>query len=322
MSRRRSIAFCERSSPTLHGAPLMSNAAHLRGSAQWIRFPRVVLPSWVHWLDGRRARVPVVLLGDAAHTAHFSIGSGSKLALEDAIALDAALAAWTDASRTRRGPRRTRAYQAERSVEVLKLQNAARNSTEWFEHVDRYAGLAPEQFAYSLLTRSQRISHENLRVRDPGTSRRSSAGSRARAGRDIASRDDRPRPPPMLTPLHVRGLTLPNRVVVSPMAQYTAHGDGAPSDWHFVHLGARASGGAGLVMTEMTCVAPTPASRPWCPGLWNDRAARCLEAHRALRARRTRRRGSACSSGTPAPRAPPRSMWEGIDQPLPEGGGR
>src|SRR6202008_4841823 len=146
----------------LDGHALISNAAHLRGSAQWIRFPRVVCQRWVHYA-GPAQVTPVVLMGDAAHTAHFSIGSGTKLALEDAIELSRCIA---------RQPSDLRAaladYEAVRSIEVLRIQNAARNSTEWFENVARYVNLPSEQFAYSLLTRSQRISHENLRLRDKG----------------------------------------------------------------------------------------------------------------------------------------------------------
>src|SRR5262249_21081127 len=165
MSKEESISFCERLfARYLDGHALMSNAAHLRGSAQWIRFPRVVCRSWVHAGGGAGGRTPVVLVGDAAHTAHFSIGSGTKLALEDAIELAGQLA---DADRADDLMPALRAYEARRSVEALRMQNAARNSTEWFENVERHARLEPEQFAYSLLTRSQRISHENLRLRDP-----------------------------------------------------------------------------------------------------------------------------------------------------------
>ena len=156
MSADDSVAFCERLfARYLDGERLMTNARHLRGSA-WINFLRIVNKTWI--CDTTRA--PIVLLGDAAHTAHFSVGSGTKLALEDAIALARALEQQADL------PAALRSYEAERVLEVLKIQNAARNSTEWFENVERYTRLEPEQFAYSLLTRSQRISHENLRLRD------------------------------------------------------------------------------------------------------------------------------------------------------------
>ena len=255
MSKEEGIEFCEKLfAKVLDGHKLISNASHLRGSAQWIRFPRVVCRTWVHRRDDG---VPVVLMGDAAHTAHFSIGSGSKLALEDAIALARDIdthggdlgAALAD-------------YQASRSIEVLRIQNAARNSTEWFENVERHARLAPEQFAYSLLTRSQRISHENLRLRDPayvGAFERWLAGG---SGVDAQV-------PPMFTPFQLRELTLKNRVVVSPMAQYSCE-DGLPGDYHLAHLGARALGGAGLVFAEMTCVSADARITPGCPGLWTD----------------------------------------------------
>ncbi|MBL0172238.1 MAG: bifunctional salicylyl-CoA 5-hydroxylase/oxidoreductase [Gemmatimonadaceae bacterium] len=312
MSDSESRAFCESLfADLLGGAPLWSNAAHLRGSAQWIRFPRVTCAEWVHWLDADGRRVPLVLLGDAAHTAHFSIGSGSKLALEDAIAIDAQIAAAPDDL-----PAALRRYQAERAVEVLKLQNAARNSTEWFEHVDRYARLAPEQFAYSLLTRSQRISHENLRVRDPQYVATFERWFAQQSG--VTVPPEAVAPPAIFTPFTVRGVTLPNRIVVSPMAQYSADADGTPTDWHLVHLGARAAGGAGLVMTEMTCVTADARITPACPGLWS-------EAHRDVWARTVRfvhehtpakiglQLGHAGAKGAT------RKMWEGIDQPLEAG---
>lgn len=313
MTDAQSIAFCERLfAERLAGAPLLSNAKHLSGSAQWIRFPRIACANWVHWIDAGTRRVPFVLVGDIAHTAHFSIGSGTKLAMEDAIALDAAIAATPDDL-----PGALARYHAERSVEVLKLQNAARNSTEWFEHVDRYATLAPEQFAYSLLTRSQRISHENLRERD--------AAYVADFERWFADRTGLPtaptaRPvPPVLTPFTVRDVTLPNRVVVSPMAQYSAHEDGTPSDWHLVHLGARATGGAGLVMTEMTCVAADARITPWCPGLWTEghrdawaRIVRFTHTHSAAKI--------GLQLGHAGAKGATKKMWEGIDQPLPDGG--
>lgn len=260
MDKDEGIAFCEKLfAGVLDGHKLISNAAHLRGSAQWIRFPRVVCKTWVH----RRAGdgVPVVLMGDAAHTAHFSIGSGTKLALEDAIALAADIGAHCDIQGGDLDAA-LKVYQDTRSIDVLRIQNAARNSTEWFENVERHAHLAPEQFAYSLLTRSQRISHENLRLRDPryvGDFERWLAG---RSGVDAQV-------PPMFTPFKLRGVTLKNRVVVSPMAQYSCE-DGLPGDYHLAHLGARAMGGAGLVFAEMTCVSPDARITPGCPGLWTD----------------------------------------------------
>ena len=232
----------------LGGHALMSNAKHLRGSA-WLNFPRVAC---ANWRDGK-----VVLLGDAAHTAHFSIGSGTKLAFEDAIRLARALTNGGDLDGA------LAAYEAERRVEVLKLQSAARNSTEWFETVDRYVALDPLQFAYSLLTRSQRVSHENLRLRDKAFLTGVERWFADSAG---APPTDDP-PAPMFAPLRLRGLTLPNRVVVSPMCMYSAE-DGTVDDFHLVHLGSRALGGAGLVFTEMTDVSADARITHGCAGLY------------------------------------------------------
>ena len=197
-----------------------------------------------------------VLIGDAAHTAHFSIGSGTKLAMEDAISLARHVTATHDLDAA------LGAYHKERHIEVLKLQSAARNRMNWFENVARYVHLPPEQFAYSLLTGSQRIGHENLKLRDP---RFVESYERWLAG--LGGAQD-PRPP-MFLPFKLRGMELANRVVVSPMAQYCAV-DGVPDDWHLVHYGHRALGGAGLVYTEMTCVSPEGRITPGCTGLWNE----------------------------------------------------
>ena len=273
MSQAEGIAFCERLfAKYLDGHALMSNALHLRGSAQWIRFPRVVCKTWVHTESINRKPTPIVLMGDAAHTAHFSIGSGTKLALEDAIDLANQFAASTDELVSGADMDTVlQRYEARRSVEVLKIQNAARNSTEWFENVNRYTGMEIEQFAYSMLTRSQRISHENLRLRDATWL----GGFESWLGDGVTgAAQNAAKPPtlPMLLPLTVRGLTLKNRIVVSPMATYSAV-DGMPQDFHLVHLGARALGGAALVFVEMT--SPTPDGRitPACTGLWNDEQA-------------------------------------------------
>jgi anthraniloyl-CoA monooxygenase len=277
MTQEEGIAFCEHLfAPWLDGQRLRSNAAHLRGSAIWIRFPRVICQSWVHWIkqpleDGGHKDVPVVLMGDAAHTAHFSIGSGTKLALEDAIELARSL-------REARGDLRSALdhYQSVRGVEVLRIQNAARNSTEWFENVERYAQFAPEQFAYSLLTRSQRISHENLRVRDRGWLESYECWLAERLGMPENRAGARP-VLPMLVPYTVRGVTLKNRVVVSPTLLYACR-DGMPGDFHLVHAGSRALGGAGLVMMEMTAVSADGRTTPACPGLWSDDQTRAFSS--------------------------------------------
>lgn len=260
MDQEGSIAFCEKLfAKYLDGHALLSNARHLRGSAFWIQFPRVICKTWLHTVTVAGRAVPLVLMGDAAHTAHFSIGSGTKLALEDAIEFNRALAQAQTVSEA------LARYQAARSVEVLKIQNAARNSTEWFENVSRYTGMEIEQFAYSLMTRSQRISHENLRLRDapwltgyeawlaqkaqanqPGGARPSAPS--APTSPSVAS-PSAPPPPPMLLPLTVRGCSLPARTVVSPMATYMAV-DGVPQDFHLVHLGARALGGRAWCLSK------------------------------------------------------------------------
>jgi anthraniloyl-CoA monooxygenase len=312
MGKDEGIAFCERLfARYLDGHALMSNASHLRGSAQWIRFPRVINQQWVHWRDNADgSRTPVVLMGDAAHTAHFSIGSGTKLALEDAIELASSIGAHADDL-----PAALAHYTDVRSVDVLRIQNAARNSTEWFEHVERYTSLEPEQFAYSLLTRSQRISHENLRARDAAyvASFEDWLAARAGAHRAPGQRSI----PPMFTPFAVRGLTLKNRVVVSPMAQYSAV-DGLVGDYHLMHLGARAMGGAALVMTEMTCVSPHGRITPGCPGMYEPRH---RDAWRRIvdfvHAHTDAKIGM--QLGHAGAKASTRVSWEGIDQPLAEG---
>ncbi|HSV20715.1 MAG TPA: bifunctional salicylyl-CoA 5-hydroxylase/oxidoreductase [Casimicrobiaceae bacterium] len=309
MSQEEGIAFCERLfAAHLDGHPLMSNARHLRGSAMWIRFPRVVCRRWVHWSDDAGAQVPVVLLGDAAHSAHFSVGSGTKLALEDAIALADAVAAAGSAGGLRDA---LAAYEAARSVEVLRIQNAARNSTEWFEHVARYVGLPLPQFAYSLLTRSQRISHENLRVRDAAF-----VAGLERWFAQQAGAGDAP-VPPMFTPFRLRGVTLPNRVVMSPMAQYSCV-DGTPDDYYLVHLGSRAHGGAGLVFTEMVCVEADGRISPACAGLYTDGQrdawTRIVDY---VHARTPAKIG--LQLGHAGPKGSTQVGWEEADEPLPAG---
>jgi anthraniloyl-CoA monooxygenase len=243
----QSIAFCEALfGRYLGGHALQSNANHLRGSA-WLNFNRVHCRTWHH---GK-----TVLIGDAAHTAHFSIGSGTKLAMEDAISLT------RHVTTTQTLDAALGAYHRERSVEVAKLQSAARNRMEWFENVARYVQLPPPQFAYSLLTGSQRIGHEGLKVRD--------AAFVEGYERWLAQQDGSGPRPPMFLPFKLRSMWLVNRVVVSPMAQYCA-AEGVPDDWHLMHYGHRAMGGAGLVYTEMTCVSAHGRITPGCTGLWNE----------------------------------------------------
>jgi anthraniloyl-CoA monooxygenase len=298
------LAACEAMfAPWLDGHRLVARLPPHLAAAPWSSFVRVRNARWV---DGN-----VVLIGDAAHTAHFSIGSGTKLAMEDAISLARRVG---DAVREGTGlgalEGALAAYEAERTTEALRLQNAARNSMDWFENVKRYIGLPPQQFAYSLLTRSQRVSHENLRRRDGeylGGVERWFAGQAAE-----------PAPPPMFTPFTLRGMTLANRVVVAPMDMYSAE-DGLPNDFHLVHLGARALGGAGLVITEMTCVSPEGRISPGCTGMYDDAHAaawrRVAEfVHRHSAAKICLQLGHSGAKGAT------KLMWEGMDEPLAEGG--
>ncbi len=306
MSQQDGIAFCERLfAKYLDGNPLMNNASHVRGSAIWIRFPRVVCEHWVHHeqVDGKQ--VPIVLMGDAAHTAHFSIGSGTKLALEDAIELTRCFAKTSDVTEA------LQAYEAVRSVEVLKIQNAARNSTEWFENVERYSGLEAEQFFYSMMTRSQRISHENLRVRDADWL----AGYEQWLAKSTASKFP---PAPMLLPLKVRDVQLKNRIVVSPMATYSAI-DGLVQDFHLVHLGARALGGAALVFVEMTAPCPQGRITPGCPGLYNH--AQMLAFKRIVDFAHASGNGAkmGLQLGHSGPKGSTQVGWEQTDEPLTTG---
>ena len=309
--QQASIAFCEALfAKHLGGHPLMTNARHLRGSA-WLNFQQVKCEKW--WLHN--GRCPVVLMGDAVHTAHFAIGSGTKLAIEDAIELTRQFQLLGD------DPSQIETvlehYQQLRNVDVLRLQNAAWNAMEWFEVCGlRYCDtLAPEQLMYAMLTRSQRISHENLRLRDSAWLAGFERWFAHQAG--VALAPDQPPPPPMFTPYTVRGLSLKNRVVVSPMAQYSAI-DGVPTDFHLVHLGARAMGGAALVFAEMICVSPEGRITPACPGLYRDdqidawrRIADWIHAHTDAK--------FAVQLGHSGAKGSTRVAWEGIDQPLAEG---
>jgi anthraniloyl-CoA monooxygenase len=307
-----SLAFCEDLfKEVLGGAKLMTNAGHLRGSAAWINFRRLVCGRWSHF----NGKSHVVLMGDAAHTAHFAIGSGTKLALEDAIELARQFEAFGHTAD--RIPEVLAAYEEVRRVDVARIQNAGRNAMEWFEVAGlRYADtLEPEQFMYSLLTRSQRVSHENLRLRDPVWLENYERWFAQRCGLNV---DPGVRPSlPMFTPYRIRGVTLPNRIVMSPMAMYSAT-DGVPSDFHLVHLGSRALGGAGLVFSEMTCVSADARITPGCLGLWNDEQAKAWR--RIVDFIHTTPAKAGLQLGHAGRKGSTRVAWEGIDEPLAEGG--
>ena len=338
LSAQQSADWCaELFATELEGASL--RAGH--GAAGWSRFAHISCQRWT--VEGGGA--PLVLMGDAARTIHYSIGSGTRLALEDAIALADVLAEWrtagTAGGQAQADTTLTQAlarYRDERQVAAMRLQNAARNSTDWFEHVERYAGHDARQFAYALLTRSQRLDHGQLRERDgayveafdawfaqrahaQATSAESSATAMPiPAGMPttpIAHAEAEFTPAPMWTPYRVRGLLLKNRVIVSPMAQYSAS-EGTVGDYHLVHLGARAMGGAALVMAEMTAVSADARITPGCPGLYRPE-------HRAAWARIVdfvHGHSSAAIGiqlGHAGPKGSTRRMWEGIDQPLDTG---
>jgi len=301
MLQDESIAACEQLfAKYLDGHRLRSNASHLVGSAAWLNFRRIKCERW--------ASGNVILLGDAAHTAHFSIGSGTKLALEDAIKLAEVL--------NRPGLSLQAAldeYQAERNLEVLKLQNSARNSTEWFETLERYLHFEPLQFAYSLLTRSQRISHENLRLRDREWLEEVERWFWKRATDGKSNRTA----PPMFAPLKLREMIVENRITVSPMAMYSAV-DGTPNDFHFVHYGERAIGGAGLVFTEMTCVSPEGRISPGCTGMWN--ADHVAAWKRIVDFVHTNSKAKICLQlGHSGGKGSTKLGWEGNDVPLDDG---
>ncbi|MFJ4471690.1 bifunctional salicylyl-CoA 5-hydroxylase/oxidoreductase [Streptomyces sp. NPDC089424] len=271
----------------LGGRPLRSN------NSTWTTFRTVVNDRWSH--------ANVVLLGDAAHTAHFSIGSGTKLAVEDALALAACLEERPTLAEA------LAAYEEERRPVVASTQRAARASLEWFENLASYLGQRPRQFAFNLLTRSRRVTHDNLRLRD--------AHFTEAVEREFGCP---PGTPPMFTPFRLRGLTLRNRVVVSPMDMYSAV-DGVPGDFHLVHLGARALGGAGLVMTEMVCVSPEGRITPGCAGLYTGKQAEAWRRITDFVHRQAPGTGIGVQLGHSGRKGSTRLMWEGMDEPLPEG---
>jgi len=300
---KTTLAYCEELfAPRLKGHRLIGN------KSVWRSFPTIRNRRWSHRV---RPGTHVVLLGDAAHTAHFSIGSGTKLALEDSIALSDALVAHPDVGEA------LAAYEKSRRSAVDAVQRAAAVSLRWFEETERYFGrLEPLEFAFSMLTRSLRIHHANLQVRDPEfvarVDRRFAARAAAQTGVDVL-----PNTPPMFTPFRLRDLVLPNRIVVSPMCMYSSE-DGLPNDFHVVHYGSRAMGGAGLLMTEMTDVSAEGRITPGCAGMWNDQQ---RDAWKRI--------VDFVHTHTPAKigmqiahagrKASTKKMWEGIDQPLADG---
>ena len=284
----------------LDGHEVMAN------NSRWIQFTTVRNEHWVHAEPGR---APVVILGDAAHTAHFSIGSGTKLAMEDALALAACLHEEPTVEAA------LATYEEERKAVVLSTQRAAQASLEWFENLAQYVHQEPTQFAFNIMTRSRRVTYDNLRVRDPEFIERCEAWYAETAG-------GRADTPPMFQPVTLRasggpGLTLGNRVIVSPMDMYVAQ-DGVPTEFHLVHLGGKALGGAGLVMTEMICPSAIGRISPGCGGLWTDeqrdgwkRAVDFVHTHTSA--------AIGAQLGHSGAKGSTKLMWEGIDEPLPSG---
>jgi anthraniloyl-CoA monooxygenase len=281
----------------LDGHPLIVNRS------LWRNFPNIVNKTWV--------KDNAVLIGDAKATAHFSIGSGTKLAMEDAVSLYESLKKQTDVNQA------LQVYDTARREEVEKTQHAANVSLAWFEHMKRYWDMDPEQFAFGVMSRSKQITWENLELRDPGFVRHVQqwfALKTKEKGFDI---DTANAPVPMFTPFRLRGMVLENRVVVSPMDQYSAV-DGVPTDWHLVHLGSRAIGGAGLVYVEMTCPSPEARISPGDTGLWNetqrDAFKRIVDfCHANSRAKMCMQLGHSGRKGST------QLGWERMDYPLEDG---
>ena len=281
----------------LDGHPLIANRS------VWRNFPTIVNKTWV--------KGNAVLVGDAKATAHFSIGSGTKLAMEDAIALFEALKKEGEVGKA------LAHYDTARREEVEKTQHAANVSLAWFEHLQRYWGMAPEQFAFGVMSRSKQITWENLELRDPAFVQNMHRWFAAQARAQGYEVDEKHPPVPMFTPFRLRGMLLANRVVVSPMDQYSAL-DGMPTDWHFVHLGSRAVGGAGLVYVEMTCPSPEARISPGCTGLWNvqqrDAFKRIVDfCHANSKAKLCMQLGHCGRKGST------QLGWERMDHPLAEG---
>ncbi|MFC0113462.1 bifunctional salicylyl-CoA 5-hydroxylase/oxidoreductase [Kibdelosporangium aridum] len=275
-------------------ADVLNGHSIVGNNSKWTNFATIRCATWRH--------ENVVLLGDAAHTAHFSIGSGTKLAMEDALSLAACLHEQSDVDSA------LAAYEDERRQVVTSTQRAAQASLEWFENIGQYTDQDPHQFAFNIITRSRRVTYDNLRLRDPEFV----ADMDAWFARDFA--DVRP---PMFQPYKIGDLELKNRIIVSPMDMYSAT-DGVPGDFHLVHLGSKAMGGAALVMTEMVCVSETGRITPGCTGMYKpsheeswkrivDFVHTQSDAKIGIQLGHSGRKGST------------KLMWEGIDQPLPSG---
>jgi len=297
-TEEETIAYCEKLfAEELEGEKLVSNRS------LWRSFPRVKNQRYFH--DN------IVLIGDALHTTHFSIGSGTKPAMEDGVALNDALNRYGDLQEA------LAAYQAEREPVVNSLQRAAQVSMEWFEETERYYKLLePMQFTYNLLTRSMRINHDNLRLRDPEFVERMERwyAERAYEASGVTPSVVGQTPPPIFTPFKLRDLVLSNRIVLSPMCMYSAQ-EGVVDDWHLVHLGSRAIGGAGLIYTEATAISPEGRITPGCAGIYNEEQVSAWR--RIVDFVHTHFAGKMCMQLSHAGRKGSTKLaWEGMDYPL------
>ncbi|MEM7801018.1 MAG: bifunctional salicylyl-CoA 5-hydroxylase/oxidoreductase, partial [Chloroflexota bacterium] len=264
----------------------------------WMHFPMVRNETWI--------KDNIVLLGDAKASAHYSIGSGTKLAMEDATALFESLRSNSSIAAS------LAHYEESRRDDVGRLQHSADVSLKWFEGMARHWHLEPEQFAFGVMSRSKQVTYENLIMRDASFIEEIQSWFNTKIEQPVGT-------PPMFTPFTLRGMQLINRVVMSPMAQYSAE-DGLPTDWHLVHLGSRAAGGAGLIFTEMTCVSPEARITPGCPGIWSEEQVEAWErivnfVHANSGAKVCMQLGHAGRKGST------KVAWDGIDMPLEEGDG-
>ncbi|KAF0230443.1 MAG: anthraniloyl-CoA [Beijerinckiaceae bacterium] len=282
----------------LQGHPLIINRSY------WRNFPAIRCASWV--------KDNIVIMGDAKASAHFSIGSGTKLAMEDSIALHQAFHAKGLDVRAALAH-----YEKVRREDVEKTQHAADVSLVWFEDLKRFWTFAPLRFAFGLMTRSKAITYDNLALRAPEMVAAVDKLVAEDVGADAKFRADGTPVPPMFQPFRLRGLKLENRAVVSPMCQYSAE-DGLINDWHVMHYGARATGGAGLVYTEMVCVSESARITPGCAGLYTDaqeaawkRIVDFAHAHSAAKI--------ALQLGHAGRKGASKLMWEGMDRPLKSG---
>lgn len=299
LNEEQTVAYLEKLwAKRLNGHKLIAN------KSIWRRFPMIQNKNWYH--------KNIVLLGDALHTAHYSIGSGTKLAMEDAINLFTAFKSATSVQQA------LEKFQGTRRLDVEKTQYAANVSALWTENPGRYWKMDPIQACFSMLSRSKAVTYDNLRLRDPEFIDRVQhwfASSVRKDGFDVPQ--DNP-PPPMFTPFRIGQMVVENRVAVSPMNMYSAEPGGIPGDFHLVHLGRMGMGGAGLVFAEMTAVSELGRITPGCPGIYSDAQVAAWKRiadfiHRESKAKFCLQLGHSGRKGSS------KRGWEGMDYPLDDG---